>query len=117
MAEELAPQQTGMEPAMFDELYGRFFQETSPVERYFRGDMHSSRREDIEDSYSRYGAKIDSLFPDQDEETRRRILAVSTFFERIGCESGIVFAKTQMIDHGNDSDASFRRRVTESGLQ
>lgn len=114
MASELEPQETGMDSVMFEELYDRFFQGESPVEKYFRGDMQNSRREDIEDSYSRYGAIIDSLFPDQEEKTKRKILAVTTFFERIGCESGIVYAKTQMVDRSYDSDASFRRRVTET---
>jgi len=109
MAAEDKPQ---MDPAVYDELYPRFFGgEGTGFVRHFSGDIVASRRTDIEDSYGTYATKIDALFPGIDDDTRRRVLAVSVFFERLGCESGMLLQGNR--NHGADSDAAFRQRVTE----
>lgn len=100
---------------VYDTLYGRVLSTSTRFDRMVSGGpgaLADARLEDITDSFERYQTIVGDLFPDTEPGIRAGIVTACAVFERMGCESGIMFQAGQM-SHGYDSDASFRRRVTE----
>lgn len=100
----------GDERAISDEFYQAYWADGGVADKYFNpNELEEARRADLEDTFVHLRARAAELFPEiTDPALIDKVVAVCSIFERLGFESGVLFANTAPVVRRDDQHSTSR---------